>query len=305
MKKFLTPIILFVLAAFLFVYLFVDFSRAKGTFDANAYLSERARIDSLQIALFENGGNPESASFLQESLDSSWENLTSMRSEQALTGSSKASSPASVSSGVMAWIVGGAAAVLLCLILLVVLARRKEALTRKMAAVSHPLEETVAPPSRHSRRSIIEEASEFASRNKADSAGAENVKVAFEDENGVPENKILSMDVDSVKPQLRPTAKERITSAMQSLSDALRSPRGVSRERTMRLRAQSHNVTGDPSLKGSNPLETNRFDREFTMKNKVMQMSRRGFPASAIATSLKIPQEKVEAVIKEFTDMGA
>ena len=120
----------------------------------------------------------------------------------------------------------------------------------------------------------------------------------FEDENGVPENKILTGAPDS-KPTLRPTAKERITSAMQNLSDVLRAPRGLSRERTMKLRAQSRNMTGDPNLQVKSPLEITRFDRESNEKVKILQMSRRGFPASAIASSLKISQEKVEAVIKE------
>ena len=83
-----------------------------------------------------------------------------------------------------------------------------------------------------------------------------------------------------------------------NLSDVLRAPRGLARERTMKLRAQSRNLTGDPSLKQS-PLEVTRFDRESNEKLKILQMSRRGFPASAIASSLKISQEKVESVIKE------
>ena len=127
---------------------------------------------------------------------------------------------------------------------------------------------------------------------------AQEPKIAFEDENGVPENKILTAALDS-KPTLRPTAKERITSAMQNLSDVLRAPRGLSRERTMKLRAQSRNMTGDPNLQVKSPLEITRFDRESNEKVKILQMSRRGFPASAIASSLKISQEKVEAVIKE------
>ena len=130
------------------------------------------------------------------------------------------------------------------------------------------------------------------------SQGEEEPKVAFEDENGVPENKILTGVPDS-KPTLRPTAKERITSAMQNLSDVLRAPRGLSRERTMKIRAQSRNLTGNPNLKAQSPLEVTRFDRESNEKVKILQMSRRGFPASAIASSLKISQEKVEAVIKE------
>ena len=86
---------------------------------------------------------------------------------------------------------------------------------------------------------------------------------------------------------------------MQNLSDVLRAPRGLSRERTMKIRAQSRNLTGNPNLKAQSPLEVTRFDRESNEKVKILQMSRRGFPASAIASSLKISQEKVEAVIKE------
>ena len=167
---------------------------------------------------------------------------------------------------------------------------------------------TIPPRPRREKRSIIADAEAYAARKRetlaqeaaakqeSKPASAEEPKVEFEDENGVPENKILTGVPDS-KPTLRPTAKERITSAMQNLSDVLRAPRGLSRERTMKLRAQSRNLTGDPNLKS--PLEITRFDRESNEKTKILQMSRRGFPASAIASSLKISQEKVEAVIKE------
>ena len=160
-------------------------------------------------------------------------------------------------------------------------------------------DETIARP-RPQKRSIIDEVSEYAEREKQQ----ELPKMAFEDENGVPENKIMTTDLDAPRPQLRPTAKERITSAMQSLSDVLRSPRGVTRDRTMKIRAQSHNMTGDPTLQAKSPLKTSRFDRELTEKTKIMQMSRRGFPASAIASQLKIPQDQVETVIKESLESG-
>ena len=194
---------------------------------------------------------------------------------------------------------------------------------------------TLVPPRpRPAKRSIIDDATEFAERQKrvaegqmpsspanpapaapaAQNPAAENKvvsTVAFEDENGVPENKILTSDLDAEKPHLRPTSKERITSAMQSLSDVLRTPRGMSREYTMKLRAQSHNTTGDPGLNAPaaapaprTPLSTNRFDREFTEKAKIIQMTRRGFPASAIASQLRIPQDQVEAVIKESQATG-
>ena len=159
---------------------------------------------------------------------------------------------------------------------------------------------TVVTRPRPKKRSIIDEV-----ENAAAAKEPELPKMEFENENGVPENKIMTTDLDAPRPQLRPTAKERITSAMQSLSDVLRSPRGVTRERTMKLRAQSHNSTGDPSLQAKSPLKTSRFDRELTEKTKIMQMSRRGFPASAIASQLKIPQEQVEAVIKESLESGA
>ena len=48
----------------------------------------------------------------------------------------------------------------------------------------------------------------------------------------------------------------------------------------------------------------NRFDRESSVNSKILQMSRRGFPASAIASKLKIPQAKVESVIKEAVEAG-
>ena len=95
------------------------------------------------------------------------------------------------------------------------------------------------------------------------------------------------------------------TGVSADLSDVLRAPRGLARDHTMKIRAQSHNTTGDPNLqKKPSPLKTSRFDREFTAKSKILQMSRRGFPASAIATQLGVPQDQVEAVIREAMDAG-
>ena len=74
----------------------------------------------------------------------------------------------------------------------------------------------------------------------------------------------------------------------------------------MKIRAQSHNITGGPQGTPAprTPLSTSRFDREFTEKAKILQMTRRGFPASAIASQLRIPQEHVETVIKESQETG-
>ena len=309
MKKFIAPVVLFIVAAGLGAYLLLDFSAVKSSFDAESYLEARSRIDSLQVALFEAQGNPDLQLSIRTELEQSWESLGDMRTAPVPVA---AENPLGVSSETMLWIAGGVAAIILCIVLLfAVLAHRKKVLTMKMEAIKAAEEqrfkepkgglddETIARP-RPQKRSIIDEVSEFAEREKQQ----ELPKMAFEDENGVPENKIMTTDLDAPRPQLRPTAKERITSAMQSLSDVLRSPRGVTRDRTMKIRAQSHNMTGDPTLQAKSPLKTSRFDRELTEKTKIMQMSRRGFPASAIASQLKIPQDQVEAVIKESLESG-
>ena len=310
MKKFIAPIVLFIAAAGLGAYLLLDFSVAKSSFDAEAYLEARSRIDSLQVALFEAQGNSELQLAIRSELNQSWETLGDLRTVPVPVATEN---PLGVSGETMLWIAGGAVAVIVCVILLIaVVAHRKKVMTMKMEALKAEQrfkepkdgldDETIARP-RPQKRSIIDEVNEYAAREAAPEKQA-LPKVAFEDENGVPENKIMTTDLDAPRPQLRPTAKERITSAMQSLSDVLRTPRGVTRERTMKIRAQSHNMTGDPSHQAKSPLKTSRFDREFTEKAKIMQMSRRGFPASAIATQLKIPQDQVEAVIKETLESG-
>ncbi|MDD7497273.1 hypothetical protein [Fibrobacter sp.] len=326
MKKFIAPLVLLVLTCSLVVFLTIDGSGVRSSFDAEAYLSSRARIDSLEQALWNSRTSPDRQVEIRLQLDSAWEQLSAMRS-------SPEQSPEEVSTvgGVplsfdtVKWIIVGVAAIAICVVVLVlILRKRQEIITRRMEAIKAERfketkagldDATIPPRPRREKRSIIADVEAYAAaqqKREAEAAmqsvapaaapAASNEtpepKVVFEDENGVPENKILTGAPDS-KPTLRPTAKERITSAMQNLSDVLRAPRGLSRERTMKLRAQSRNMTGDPNLQVKSPLEITRFDRESNEKVKILQMSRRGFPASAIASSLKISQEKVEAVIKE------
>lgn len=327
MKKFIAPAVLFVLVGALVAYLTLDLTGSRSSFDADAYLAARAKIDSLEIALWNAQGNADAQVAIRTELETAWEQLTAMRAEPAAKveenapAETQAREPiAGLSSDVIMWIVAGAAAIVVCIIVLVlVLRHHRDVVTRRMEAVkAERFKEakgaedapTLTPRPRQPKRSIIADAEEYAAHKRettaqqsaalaaeADPTTDEEQKVAFEDENGVIENKILTGAPGS-KPTLRPTAKERITSAMQNLSDVLRAPRGLSRERTMKLRAQSRNVTGDPNLMGSSPLETTRFDKESSEKNRILQLSRRGFPASAIASSLKIPQEKVESIIK-------
>ena len=317
MKKFIAPIVLFVLASALAVYLTMDLSAAGKSFDAESYLAARSKIDSLELALWNARSDADAQVNIRLQLDSAWENLSAMRSVPESAAGEQVTTVGGfpLSADTIKWILGGALAVVLCIVILVfILRKRQEIITRRMEAIKAErfkepkagLDDATIPPRPHrEKRSIIADVEAYAAQKREAlaaeetlSQGEEEPKVAFEDENGVPENKILTGVPDS-KPTLRPTAKERITSAMQNLSDVLRAPRGLSRERTMKLRAQSRNLTGNPNLKAQSPLEVTRFDRESNEKVKILQMSRRGFPASAIASSLKISQEKVEAVIKE------
>ena len=322
MKKFIAPLVLLVLTCSLVAFLTIDGSGVRSSFDAEAYLSSRARIDSLEQALWNSRTSPDRQVEIRLQLDSAWEQLSAMRSapEQSPEEVSTVGG-GPLSFDTVKWIIVGVAAIAICVVVLVlILRKRQEIITRRMEAIKAERfketkagldDATIPPRPRREKRSIIADVEAYAAaqqKREAEAAmqsvapAASNEtpepKVVFEDENGVPENKILTGAPDS-KPTLRPTAKERITSAMQNLSDVLRAPRGLSRERTMKLRAQSRNMTGDPNLQVKSPLEITRFDRESNEKVKILQMSRRGFPASAIASSLKISQEKVEAVIKE------
>lgn len=327
MKKFIAPLVLLVLTCSLVAFLTIDGSGVRSSFDADAYLSSRARIDSLEQALWNSRTTPDRQVAIRLQLDSAWEQLSAMRSapEQSPEEVSTVGG-VPLSFDTLKWVIGGIAAIAICVVVLVlILRKRQEIITRRMEAVKAAerfketkagLDDATIPPRpRREKRSIIADVEAYAAAQQKREAEAAmqsvapaaapatpnetpEPKVVFEDENGVPENKILTGAPDS-KPTLRPTAKERITSAMQNLSDVLRAPRGLSRERTMKLRAQSRNMTGDPNLQVKSPLEITRFDRESNEKVKILQMSRRGFPASAIASSLKISQEKVEAVIKE------
>lgn len=323
MKKFVAPAVLFVLASALVAYLALDFSGSRSSFDADAYLEARAKIDSLEIELWNAQGNADAQVVIRTELDAAWETLSAMRNGPVggveNTAPEADAQPQSMSSDTLIWIVGGAVAIVICIVVLVLLLkRRQEIITQRMEAVkAERFKEpkggfddaaTLISRPRPQKRSIIADAEEYAAQKRETMAQQAterstdtDQKIAFEDENGIPENKILT-GVPTSKPTLRPTAKERITSAMQNLSDVLRAPRGLSRERTMRLRAQSRNSTGDPSLMGSSPLEITRFDRESSEKSKILQLSRRGVPASIIASRMKLPQDKVEAVIRDNQD---
>lgn len=322
MKKYAAPVVLFVLACALIVYLKVDFSGSSSSFDVNRYMQTRSKIDSLEVALWNAQGNVDSQVAIREELSNAWEDLSAMRTKSADELDASEENVGGFSSGVLLWIIGGSLAVLLCSVILVlVLIHRKKivetrmmealAKTRMVDAVAKSLDptesasrdesETLVTPRVHApKKSIIDEVEEFAAKRRESetmaTTAAPESKSAFEDENGIPENRILTSPFNG-KTVLRPTARERITSAMQSLSDVLHHDR--SKVMSSKVRAPQK-----PEAAPAHPLEMNRFDRESSVNSKILQMSRRGFPASAIASKLKIPQAKVEAVIKEAVEAG-
>ena len=333
MKKYAAPVILFVLACALIVYLKVDFSGSSSSFDVSRYMKTRAKIDSLEVALWNAQGSVDTQVKIRDELANSWEELSAMRSNTAADEAEVSEeNVGGFSGGVWLWIIGGTLAVLLCFVVLVlVLIHRKKVVeTRMMEALAKSREtgempsvddtETVLTPRVHTpKKSIIDEAEEFAAKRREtmelqtkaaasaadqtatdlNASGVNATKAAFEDEHGVPENRILTSPF-SGRTVLRPTARERITSAMQSLSDVLHHDR-------TKVKPAAPAASPRPEVVATavaHPLEMNRFDRESSVNSKILQMSRRGFPASAIASKLKIPQAKVEAVIKEAVEAG-
>lgn len=333
MKKYAAPVILFVLACALIVYLKVDFSGSSSSFDVSRYMKTRAKIDSLEVALWNAQGSVDTQVKIRDELANSWEELSAMRSNTAADEAEVSEeNVGGFSGGVWLWIIGGTLAVLLCFVVLVlVLIHRKKVVeTRMMEALAKSREtgempsvddtETVLTPRVHApKKSIIDEAEEFAAKRREtmelqtkaaasaadqtatdlNASGVNATKAAFEDEHGVPENRILTSPF-SGRTVLRPTARERITSAMQSLSDVLHHDR-------TKVKPAAPAASPRPEVVATavaHPLEMNRFDRESSVNSKILQMSRRGFPASAIASKLKIPQAKVEAVIKEAVEAG-
>lgn len=333
MKKYAAPVILFVLACALIVYLKVDFSGSSSSFDVSRYMKTRAKIDSLEVALWNAQGSVDTQVKIRDELANSWEELSAMRSNTAADeAEASEENVGGFSGGVWLWIIGGTLAVLLCFVVLVlVLIHRKKVVeTRMMEALAKSREtgempsvddtETVLTPRVHTpKKSIIDEAEEFAAKRREtmelqtkaaasaadqtvtdlNASGVNATKAAFEDEHGVPENRILTSPFNG-RTVLRPTARERITSAMQSLSDVLHHDR-------TKVKPAAPAASPRPEVVATavaHPLEMNRFDRESSVNSKILQMSRRGFPASAIASKLKIPQAKVEAVIKEAVEAG-
>ena len=207
MKKYAAPVILFVLACALIVYLKVDFSGSSSSFDVNRYMQTRAKIDSLEVALWNAQGKADAQVAIREELSNAWEDLSAMRTNSADEAEIPEENVGGFSGGVWLWIIGGTLAVLLCSVILVlVLIHRKRVVeTRMMEALAKKSRETgtipaiddsetMAAPRVHApKKSIIDEAEEFAAKRRETMAVEANAspdsatpaagpKAAFEDE---------------------------------------------------------------------------------------------------------------------------
>ena len=313
MKKFVVPAILFILVVFLFAFLKAD--PFEPRLDGERYLLLREEIDAANVEVFA-AGNPDAKEFALKKRDSLWGVFVAMRnlekgeSPVALPASQVKSSEKSSGSNVFIYVIGG-------LILLIVvlggifffLRNRQEAITRQLEKIREENrfktpkggldDPTFVDRTRVHRRSIIDDV-------KASPESSQNTIVPMADD---VEFENAKGEVE--RPVLRPTAKERITSAMQALSDTLaglRTPKGVHRdpERANKYKAQSHNTLQTEIFPKSNPspLEMTRFDRERADKEKVLQLNRRGLTPSEIARRTQLSEEQVETVIRIKRETG-
>ena len=179
MKKYAAPVVLFVLACALIVYLKVDFSGSSSSFDVSRYMQTRAKIDSLEVALWNSQGNVDAQVKIRDELSNAWEDLSAMRTNTADEAEAPEENVGGFSGGVWLWIIGGTLAVLLCsvVLVLVLIHRKKIVETRMMEALAKSREtgempsvddtETVLTPRVHApKKSIIDEAEEFAAKRR-------------------------------------------------------------------------------------------------------------------------------------------
>lgn len=313
MKKLVVPLILTFLIAGLLFYLKSDPKANSGNLDAALYLETRSKIDSLQVELWNQNKNPEKRAQILSQLDLAWDENQRLKSPIPVSSSESEEKTASIDLQIGMWFTI-TLVVIICILGMVVLLlkKKRDAITRQMEQIR--AEQRFKAPKggfqedptfvnrTRVRRSIIDDAKAFAEEEKQKMSEVSPNDIAFEDENGLPENKIMAYGPDD-KPALRPTAKERITTAMQSLSDALVRPKGMTREKTMRVRAQSRNTLNGSSE--NNPLDITRFDQERSDKERVLQLMRRGYTNSEIARRMQISQEQVDTIIREIRDAGA
>ena len=117
MKKIIVPVVLLFLCAGVLLYLLSDFSSGRSSFDANAYLQARGKIDSLEVALWEARDNADAQLAIRNDLDVAWQDLNALRQKTPAEDSPESEKAvAGISKSALVWVVGGALAVLLCIV---------------------------------------------------------------------------------------------------------------------------------------------------------------------------------------------
>ncbi|MCR5029563.1 MAG: hypothetical protein K6A31_09940 [Fibrobacter sp.] len=325
MKKFIVPAVLLVLAIALFAFLKADPFQPK--LDGARYLSLREEIDEADMAVFAAADDPDEKMVAIAHRDSLWGVLVAMRNLESnasapapVKAPAKASVKAKESSvekegsgtNVFVFIIGGLIALIVIGgVVFFILRNRQEAITRQLEQIRKDNrfktpkggldDPTFVDRTRVHRRSIIDDAKqsdETLASSQQESTLVTTDDVEFENAKGEVEH-----------PVLRPTAKQRITKAMQSLSDTLAGlavPKGIHRDpdKVQNVRAQSHNTMKGTAIPKPNPLEMTRFDRERQDKERVIQLNRRGYTPAEIARRTQLSEEQVETVIRVKRETG-
>lgn len=113
---------------------------------------------------------------------------------------------------------------------------------------------------------------------------------------------VLAQPRKDAGPQLRPTAKQRVTQALTGLAEALSALRSETKDSPQASKTNREK----PMVKSQNQvrptqaqvLAPTRFEREREENTEIVKLARRGFTSSEIARRLRVPQDQVETVIR-------
>lgn len=128
--------------------------------------------------------------------------------------------------------------------------------------------------------------------------------------NNIPPTRALDLsnfDLDAESPPthqgLRPTAKQRVTMALQGLAEALGTLKSDPTQKPIGVpRPGNHNKVPSPHIfkptQANTIFSPSKHEQDSDDSNEVLKLSRRGFTPSEIARRLRIPQDKVEMIVR-------
>ncbi len=107
---------------------------------------------------------------------------------------------------------------------------------------------------------------------------------------------------------LRPTAKQRVTTALKGLAEALSALKeesgttpGANKQEDTRAGAEKAKVRSPNMVRptvANQVLAPTKFEKEQEEISDILKLARRGFTSSEIARRLRIPQDQVETVVR-------